>query len=56
MGILTKTKNFLISSPKRLPRRVKNSKRWRMSIAKLNEYIDYITNFEGKDLDYKENN
>lgn len=51
MSILQKAKDTILLSPNRIPRKIKNLKRWRMTVSKVEEYIDYITNFDKKDVE-----
>lgn len=51
MSILNKTKEMLVLSPLRLPRKIKSIKRWRINITELEEYLEHITKFERKELE-----
>lgn len=53
MSTLKKPENREMMTPNRLPKRMKNFKRWRMSISEIENYIQNITYFD-KDFDYLE--
>jgi hypothetical protein len=46
MNIISKTKEIFASSPIRLPRKVKNIKRWRVKLRELENYIEDLKNFD----------
>lgn len=54
MGIFKKSKDLLLSSPVRVPKKIKNTKRWRVNLNDLEEeYQNFMAGFEDDDWEFQ---